>query len=119
MDSQDKSLSAAPGYATSDPTQSPEQLQRTGHFTKSLILLIFKYIKYFTEIHGTPPLPHSHSGYIVKPEPMVSHTLTPPPSGKERAMETQEKDVAGTVVQGARVWTSPSHLARSRQVTQS
>lgn len=50
-------LPPTPGSATSDPTQSPEQLQRTGNFTKSLILLIFKYIKYFTEIHGTPPSP--------------------------------------------------------------
>lgn len=48
-------LPPVPPSDTSDPTLNPEHLQRTRNFTKSLILLIFKYIKYFTEIHGTPP----------------------------------------------------------------
>lgn len=58
-----------PSSATADPTQGPEHLQRAGNFTKNLILLIFKYIKYFTEIHDTPPSPR-HSGYIIKPKSM-------------------------------------------------
>lgn len=51
-------LPPPPDSTTADPTQGPEQLQRTGNFTKNLILLIFKYIKYFTEIHGMPPSPN-------------------------------------------------------------
>lgn len=50
-------LPPVPSSATSDPTQGPEHLQRAKNFTKNLILLIFKYIKYFTEIHDTPPSP--------------------------------------------------------------
>lgn len=34
-----RGLPPPPGSATSDPTQGPEQLQRTGNFTKSLIFI--------------------------------------------------------------------------------
>lgn len=40
-------------------------------------------------------LPHSDSGYIIKPEPIASRALTSSPNGEESGYGNSERDMTG------------------------